>query len=276
MHLPLDTTLERIAHTPGVRWWSQSEQLRHLRIVARMAGSPSTHAMSQVSQLVINLGWQLQAPDIGFRPLRPHMPWTLQQRARSTLFRAWAEHWDTLDWAAVAGEGTGMGWLALDWFMELGSVAWKRKSLEHEVAPPRGALGMLWWQALSVSPLEAVGANIPAYRMTHALATGLACGWDVARNEIRMRSSPQRLARLHHWCGVYDMDEVGPGLENARLLLGQEALEDYLNVFAQMNGDGINRAEQNGTSARPGLPQTRPEDPSRTCSGPASEPPPGP
>ena len=52
------------------------------------------------------------------------MPWTMRQRANSTIFRACGAHWDTLDWAAVAGEGTGMGWLALDWFMELGAVAW--------------------------------------------------------------------------------------------------------------------------------------------------------
>lgn len=275
MHLSLDTILERLAHTPGARWWPQSEQLRHLRMVARMAGAPSTHAMTQVAQQVVDLGWQLQAPDIGFQPLRPHMPWTRHQRARSTLFRAWAEHWDTLDWAAVAGEGSGMGWLALDWLMELGSVEWKRKSLEHEVAPPRGALGLLWWQAVSVPPLQAMGANIPAYRITHALATGLACTWDVARDEVRMRSTPQRVAQLHHWCGMYDMDEGG-ALKEARLLLGQEALDESLEMFSQRGGRDISREAKNERDVTSGIHRTWPGDPSRTCSGPASDLPPEP
>ena len=249
MTLPLEHTLARLAQTPGARWWPQAEQLRHIRILARTSQQPNPGNLALLAQAITDMGWQLQAPDIGFRPLRPRMPWTRPQRANSTIFRACGAHWDTLDWAALAGEGRGMGWLALDWMMELGSVPWKQRGLDHEPEIPREALALLWWQALSILPLNAMGAGIPTYRMTHALAPGLAACWHHAHHAILERATPDKIARFYHWCGTY---ELGEPLMEARLLLGQEALETLLGETVRRQGQKLTPWESNRASGHDG------------------------
>lgn len=236
MTLLMEHSLAQLVRTPGARWWTRAEQMQHIRIQARMNQQPDPKNLLLLTQAITELKWQLQAPDIGFRPLRPHMPWTIRQRANSTIFRACGAHWDTLDWAALAGEGANMGWLALDWMMELGSVPWKQRGLDHVKKIPREALALLWWQALSIFPLHAMGAGIPTYRITHALAPGLLACWRNAQHAILERATPDRVARLYHWCGTY---ELGEPLKEVRLLLGQEALDTLLGAVVRSQGQRL-------------------------------------
>ena len=63
------------------------------------------------------------------------------------------------------------------------------------------------------------------------------------------RATPDRVARFHHWCGTY---ELGEPLKEARLLLGQEALETLLGETVRRQGQKLTPWESNRASGHDG------------------------